>query len=137
MPQPVGLLKLVLNLFRTISIQGRELYSRDFIRMYTFFLGLLPDAYEPISFELDTILDTTVLMTLIFTQAHMLTRQNFRSHSVVKWQGTIQTFATIDHVGEMTAKKFPSYGEYGSFECLLFLLILLSLPSVVFSYSQK
>ena len=32
LPQPIGLLKLILNVICTIHIQGRELYLLDFVK---------------------------------------------------------------------------------------------------------
>ena len=79
--QPVGVLKLLLNLVCMIRIQGRELYLRDIVKYtylcdivkYTsntcihysilFFLkwsisiGLNQDTCEPVCFRLDTMLD--------------------------------------------------------------------------------
>ena len=47
LPQPVGCLKLMLNLFLTINIQIRELCLRDVIK-YAFDIDLRPDTCEPI-----------------------------------------------------------------------------------------
>ena len=64
MQQPVGLLKLMLNLFRTISVQWRELYVCNFIK-YTFNIGLHQDTCEPICFKLGMMLGTTKLFRMI------------------------------------------------------------------------
>ena len=60
LPQPVGLLKLMLNLFHVMNVQGRELYLRGFVK-YIFNSGFHLDAYELISFKLDLMIDTTGL----------------------------------------------------------------------------
>ena len=75
-PQPVGLLRFRLNTFRVISVQGRELYSADFVR-YTLNIDLHSEAYQPISFKLGLMIDTSkldilipVYMTLTFNEGH-------------------------------------------------------------------
>ena len=47
LPQPVGMLKLLLNLFHTIDIQEQEgkVYFCHFIK-YTFNIGMHPDTRE-------------------------------------------------------------------------------------------
>ena len=67
-------------LFRT-NFKG-ENSSYVILLEYTFSTGLHPDTYEPISFKLGTILDTTkfcsmipVRMTLIFIQGHSVTEK--------------------------------------------------------------
>ena len=47
LPQPVGLLKLMLNLFCTSNIQGRELCQHDFVK-YTFNFVMCQDTCERI-----------------------------------------------------------------------------------------
>ena len=66
----------MLNLFCTISTQGREFYICDFVK-YTFVIGLPSDTYESICFKLNRLLDTTevysiipVWMILTSTQGH-------------------------------------------------------------------
>ena len=44
------------------------------------------------------------------------------NHSNVKWSEEASTFGMVDYVREKTAKKHCKYGEYGSFQHLLFLL---------------
>ena len=66
LPQSVGLLKLMLNTFHVISIQGRELYLHDCVK-YIFNIGLCSDSFEPISFTLSMMIDTTKLCILIPT----------------------------------------------------------------------
>ena len=46
-----------------------------------------------------------------------------RSHSVVKLHETTQMFRMVDYVREMTVKKSCKYGEYGSFEHLIFVFV--------------
>ena len=72
LPQAVSLMKLMLNFFRTINIQDRELFSCHFIE-YTL---------EPICFKSRIMLDTTKLysmvpvrITLTFTPGHMVTEK--------------------------------------------------------------
>ena len=60
LPQSIGLLKLVLNVFRVIYIQGREFCSRHYMK-HTFSTGLFPDSYEPVCFKLGTMQGTTKL----------------------------------------------------------------------------
>ena len=43
------------------------------------------------------------------------------SHSVLKLHEATEMFVMVDYVKEMTVKKSYKYGEYGSFEHLLFL----------------
>ena len=62
--QPVGLLELLLNLFCTDDIQGRELDWRDFIK-HTINIALSWDSCEPICFKFEMMLDTTSLYSLI------------------------------------------------------------------------
>ena len=64
LPQAVGVLKLMLNLLRTICIQRRELYSRDCVK-YIFNTGLRGDTCEQICFRLGMMLDTTKLYRMI------------------------------------------------------------------------
>ena len=52
LPRPIGLLKLMLNLFCTHNIQGRELCSYDCIK-YMFYIVLRQDTCELICFKLD------------------------------------------------------------------------------------
>ena len=75
---PVGLLKLMLNLFCTSNIQEKELCWRDFIK-YMINIVVCRDACEPICFKLDVMLGMTKLynlipvwMTLVFTQGHRI-----------------------------------------------------------------
>ena len=51
LPQPVGLLKLMLNLFFIIDIQGRELCWHDFMK-YPYNIVLCQDTCELICFKL-------------------------------------------------------------------------------------
>ena len=53
-PQPVILLKLILDLFRMINIQGRELCLRDFAN-FAFSSGLRRDTCKPICFKIGLI----------------------------------------------------------------------------------
>ena len=53
----VGLLKLMLNLVHTGSVQGRELYQDDFLRDM-FNNGLHSDTLELISFKFCMMMDT-------------------------------------------------------------------------------
>ena len=63
-------------------------------------------------------------MILAYTQGHrIITKLMLGSHSVVKWHEAAQTFAVVYHVKEVTSNKTCQYGEYGSFEQLLFLFI--------------
>ena len=59
-----SMLKLMLNLFCTSNIQGRELCLCDFIK-YIFNTGLRLDTFESIFFNLGMMLDTTKLYSLI------------------------------------------------------------------------
>ena len=43
------------------------------------------------------------------------------SHSVVNLHEATQMFVMVDYVREMTVQKSSKYGNYGSFEHLLFL----------------
>ena len=49
----------------------------------------------------------------------------FHSHSVVELHEATEIFVMVGYVREMTVKKFCKYGEYKSFEHLLFLFIYL------------
>ena len=76
LPQPFGLLKLMLNIFCTNNIQGRELCCCNCVK-YTFHIILCQDTCEAICFKLDIMLNVTTLysvipvwMTLMFTQCH-------------------------------------------------------------------
>ena len=75
LPQPDGLLKLMLNLLHTITIHRRKLFLRNFIN-YVCDISLCPSAYDPVCSKLGMMLDITklysvlpVLMTLTCTQA--------------------------------------------------------------------
>ena len=59
LPQPAGLLKLVLNLFR-----GGEPLLCDLLK-YTFYIGLCRNACEPIYLKLGIALGTTILCSFI------------------------------------------------------------------------
>ena len=59
-PQPVDLLKLLLNLFCMIDIHRRELYLHDFID-YSYNTSLHLDAFDLISFKLGMMLGMTTL----------------------------------------------------------------------------
>ena len=50
LPQPLGLLKCMLNLFHMINFQGRLLYLHDFIK-YTFNICLCQNTCEPFFFS--------------------------------------------------------------------------------------
>ena len=92
--QPVGLLKLVLNLCvcvcaraHTHNIQERKLCWCDFMK-YMFNIVMCQDTCEPICFKLWMILDTTKLyslisswITLMFTQGHRFTGKLELVHS--------------------------------------------------------
>ena len=61
-------------------------------------------------------------MILTFTQGHNHTRQlDLCNNSIVKWHAVANSFVMVDYVREMTAKESCQYGEYESFEHLLFL----------------
>ena len=51
----------------------------------------------------------------------LLESKHLCSHSVVKLHEAIPMFIIIDYVWKMSVKKPCKYGEYGSFEQLLFL----------------
>ena len=75
----LGFFKLMLILFRTTTIQGRELFIRDLMK-YTFKIVMCPDTCEAICFKLGMMQNTTNLcsliplsMTLMFTQGHGFT----------------------------------------------------------------
>ena len=79
-PQPNGLLKLVVNLFCTSNIQGRDLCLHDFIK-YAINIVHCWDTCKPIYFKLGMMLHTTKLYSLIsvginslFTQGHRRAR---------------------------------------------------------------
>ena len=132
LPQPAGLLKLMLNLFCTITIQGRELCWCDFMK-YMFNSVMCQDICEPICVILGMLLNTTKLyclipvwMTLMFTQGHRVRESwNLCSHCVVKLHEAAQLFMMVDYVRKMTVKKSCKYGEYGLFERLLFSFCML------------
>ena len=76
LPQPVGLLKLMLDWFYISNIQGRERLWCYFMK-YMFNIVMHQDTCEPICFKLGMVLNTTKLyslipiwMTLMFTQGH-------------------------------------------------------------------
>ena len=81
LPQPDGLLKSELDLFRTIDIQGREFVLRNFIR-FTFNIGLRLDTCKPISLKLGMMLVMTKLDSVI-TSLNGLDTQS-RSQDYVK-----------------------------------------------------
>ena len=58
LPQPVGLLKLMLNLFCTSNTQGREICRCEFIK-YTINIVLCLDTCEQICFKLGMMLGAT------------------------------------------------------------------------------
>ena len=64
LPQSLGSLKLLLNLFSRIDIQGRELYICDFAK-YALNMGLCLGVYEPFSFKLGMMIHTNKLYILI------------------------------------------------------------------------
>ena len=49
------------------------------------------------------------------------------NHSIIECHDVTQTFAEIDYVKGMTATKSCKYGEFGSFEQLLFLFWFLTI----------
>ena len=87
LPQSVGLLKLMLNLFCTRYIQETGLCWPDYIK-YTFNIITCQDTHERICFKLCMMLDTTKLYSLIpvwmafmFTQGHTVMRHLQLVHS--------------------------------------------------------
>ena len=62
LPQPVDLLKLMLNAFITSNIQGRVLCWRDLMK-YTFNVVLCQNTCEPICFKLRMMLYTTTQLS--------------------------------------------------------------------------
>ena len=64
LPQPVGLLKLMLNLCFTSNIQGKELCGHDLMK-YRFSIVMCQDACERICFKLGMMLNETKLNNLI------------------------------------------------------------------------
>ena len=122
--QPVGVLKVMLSVFCTSTIQGKELCWHDFIK-YMINIVLCWDICEPICFKLGMVLYMTKLytlipvwMTLMFTQGHRkagivqsvcckVAWSNSNVHDYWLWKGS-------------DCEKVL-YGDYGSFEHLLFL----------------
>ena len=111
LPQPGGLLKLMLNLFCINIIEERELCWCDFVK-YMNNIVLCCDTCEPICFKLG-VLDMTILcslipawMNLMFAQGHRsCDRQTLGSHSVEKLHEASQKFMMVDCVKEMTVKE--------------------------------
>ena len=64
LPQPVDLLKLVLNLFCTSNMQGRELCWHDFMK-YVFNIVMCQDTWLLIWFKFGVMLNITKLYSLI------------------------------------------------------------------------
>ena len=62
--QPVGLLKVIQNLFCAINIQEREPYLGEWMK-YAFNIDLRSNTFGPISFKLGMMIDTTALYGLI------------------------------------------------------------------------
>ena len=65
-------------------------------------------------------------MTLMFTQSHRVTEKVEVVQSLrCKMHKATQMFVMVDYVRKMTVKTSCNYGEYGLFEHLLFLGLLL------------
>ena len=59
----IGLTNLIPNLFRPISIQGRKVSVRDFVKEFN--IGLYLNIYGPIPFKRGMMIETTELYILI------------------------------------------------------------------------
>ena len=126
--QPVGLLKLILNLFYTSNIQGRVLCRYDFMN-YTFNINMFQDTCEPICFKVGVMLNSTKLCSLIqvwktvmFTLCHrIMGKLEFMQSFSCKLREATQMFMIVDFVRKITVKKSFKYGEYGSFRALFLL----------------
>ena len=75
LPCPVGLFKLILNLFCWTDTEGRQLYLSDFIEHSD--IGLCSDACEPILFKHGMTLDTTKFYSLISVWMILTSSQGF------------------------------------------------------------
>ena len=132
LPQTVDLL---LDLFCTRNNQGRELCWHDFMK-YTFNIVPCQDTWEPICFKLGMMLNMTkhynliaVWKTLIFTQGQRVVGKVRTCAVVVLWNWMMQLKCSwrslVEYPREITVMKSRKYGEYGSFDHLLFLFICL------------
>ena len=68
----------------------------------------------------------TVSMTVAFTQGHRVTRKLELVQSFCCKVAVAQILTVVDCVREITSKKTCKYGDYGSFEHLLFLYFCVS-----------
>ena len=121
--QPVGLLKLMLNLFDMNRVQWRELCLLDFVRQ-TFDIGFCLHSCESICFKLRMLIETA---SCTFWYQFKLPWGTLRVTGL--WESLnlcilLESGALVDHVRERTAKKSCKYGEYVSLAHLLFGLIL-------------
>ena len=130
LPQPVGLLKLILKIILHNSYSRDKTPCKWFHRRHVH-IGLCTGVYDPIYFKFVMVLDTTKLFSLIpvwmsftFTIGHKVMRKNLCKCSFVKWHEEAQTFVTVGCVREMN--KSCMYDEHGSFKHLLILLVHMS-----------
>ena len=121
LPHPVRLLKLLL-FFARVILKGESSAGVIFFSKYTIIIVMCQDPCEPFCFRSGMMLYTTTLcslisvwLTLMFTQGHRVTGKLELCHSLGKIN------FRDGYIKEMTMKKSSKYGEYGSFQHLLFL----------------
>ena len=130
-PQPVGLLKLMLNLICTSSVQARELCWHDFVK-YMINIVLCRGTCGPICFKLGKLLDMTglyrlipVWMPLMFAQGHSVTRKlEVRTHASILLKSCIKQLRCSWWLCNRDDCEEALHGKQGWFEQLLFLFYL-------------
>ena len=75
-----------------------------------------------------------VWMTLTFNQGHRVMGKS--RAGAIKWHEVAWTFVMADYVREMRAKNVCKYGNYGSFEHLLFLCVCMCVCVCVFYFER-
>ena len=127
LPQLLGLLKLMLNLFCTSTIQGRELCGHDFVK-YSINILQRRDTCEPICFrrlicfKLGMVLDMTKLcslipvwMILMFPQVHRVLGKLDLVQSFCWKFACSDSYVHDGWICEGYDCEEVLYGEYGSF----------------------
>ena len=123
---PLGLLKVMLNVYCTSTIQGRKVL-KWFYKMYIQYRHVWEHKLSMMLNTLKLYSLIPVWMALIFT--FQLTGLQERKLELVQSSSCKVAWSNwsvrgVDFVREMTVKKCCKYGEYGSHEHLLFLLRL-------------
>ena len=100
LPWPDILFKLMLNSVFVIDIQGREPYLGDVCKEHAK-ISLSSVVYEPISFKLGVMIDTTKLYNVTGLQES----RSLCSYSVVKCHEVALTFTVVNYVRFMTVRN--------------------------------